>query len=112
MYSFRNRPEKLAFLLVSKARTTSLNLPTMFTPGIRAHGTVAGTKNAGADKKSRNRVGISEAFFRIYFLFRNEYMYKSVAYLLTMHVYCVYQKVQATFYFWKIAETSGLLIIF
>jgi hypothetical protein len=23
-------------------------------------------------------------------LFRNEYMYKSVAYLLTMHVYCVY----------------------
>ena len=48
-------------------------------------------------------------------LFRNEYIYKSVAYLLTMHVYCVYHamsKVQTTFYFWKIAETSGLLIIF
>jgi hypothetical protein len=81
MYSFRNRPEKLAVLLVSKARTNSLKLPTMFTPGIRAHGTVAGT-------------------------------YKSVAYLLTMHVYCVYQKVQTTFYFWKIAETSGLLFNF
>jgi hypothetical protein len=25
-------------------------------------------------------------------LFRNEYMYKSVAYLLTMHVYCVYHE--------------------
>ena len=59
MYSFRNRPEKLAFLLVSKARTNSLNLPTKLTPDIRAHGTVAGTKNAGADKKSTNRVGIS-----------------------------------------------------
>ena len=55
MYSFRNRPAKLAFLLVSKARTNSFNLPTMFTPGIRAQGTVAGTKNAGADKKSKKQ---------------------------------------------------------
>jgi len=59
IYSFRNRPEKVAFIPISKARTNSLNLPTMFTPGIRAHGTFAGTKNAGADKKSTNRVGIS-----------------------------------------------------
>jgi len=59
MYSFSNRPEKLAFLLVSKARTHSLNLQTMFTPGIRAHGIVVGTKNAGAYEKSTNRVGIS-----------------------------------------------------
>jgi hypothetical protein len=29
----------------------------MFTPGIRAHGTVAGTKNADAYEKSTNRVG-------------------------------------------------------
>jgi hypothetical protein len=54
IYSFRNRPEKLAFLLVSKARTNSLNLPTMFTPGIRAHGTVAGTKNAGGSYRTKH----------------------------------------------------------
>ena len=33
------------------------------TPGIRVHGTGVGIKNAGADKKSTNRVGICKRSF-------------------------------------------------
>jgi hypothetical protein len=37
--------------------------PCCSTPGIRLHGTGVGTKDAGVDKKSTNRVGVCKRSF-------------------------------------------------
>jgi hypothetical protein len=62
-----------------------------FTPGIRVHGTGVSTKNAGADKKSTNRVYICILFLDI-IIFSNE---------IIPYNNCVYNKVfTVTFSSW------------